>query len=106
MQRQCAVILGAAIVIASFCCPPPLQGIESAPPMHCPITGETCNTGDSDCQDVPAPVATSLPSVPTAIPHDVVVVVSPAPQLSAAQAIERHEELFWLLPTRTIQLRI
>ena len=106
MQRQCAVMICAAIVIAAFCCPPPLQGIEIAPPMQCPITGERCNTGDSDCQDVPAPVATSLPSVPTAIPYDVVILVSSAPQLPATRAIELPEELFWLLPTRTIQLRI
>ena len=74
--------------------------------MQCPITGETCNTGDSDCQDVPAPVATSLPSVPTAIAHDVVILVSLAPHVPAARALDLHDELFWLLPTRTIQLRI
>ena len=106
MQRHGSFVFCAAIVIASFCCPPPLQGIEIAPPMHCPITGEDCNAGDSDCQDVPAPVATSLPSLPTTLPDHVPLLVSPSAHLAAARATALHEELFWLLPTRTIQLRI
>lgn len=105
MLRLLALATAAVVVFVGFCCPPPALAFEKPQPMVCPITGQTCETREADC-DPPAPqVATPL-DAPVKVIAPEVGALPAAPELARPQPFGPATLTHWSAPTRTIVLRI
>jgi hypothetical protein len=106
MSRIAVIAITAALLFVGFCCPPPALALEKQPQMMvCPLTGQTCETREADCDPPPPQLATTFDAPVKIITPDVDALPA-APELAPPHESPRALLSHWTAPNRTVVLRI